>query len=485
MNIIKDQREDVIRENNTAQDYLVQYLETLNRRATTVDIREPLHGDLDFSVIRSSDFMSITSILLVEGEITSIQNIPEGITTFVCPKNLLFALEDLPSSLESIDVPYNYLSTIRLTQCVKLQHVNVSHNALERVDPPLPKTITKLFLSNNQLTYLNLQGLDVLSILNVSNNKLSVIDYLPESVTSLLIDNNPSIEFRNGSNVTSLRSDENEPEEMDAQQNMNYVQSVFDYFRIKREYETKLYEARKKVFNYSPNKKIGKRNASEVKAKCIQCARPVGTIFSVRDNRYIALCGSTDSPCALNIEIYNGHFSCHQDLIYSFKEDMEEMKDTIIKQKLDTLFSYVTEEQSIELFKKELETYNLDSMIYKTLLDTYEEKHANPHTMGLIEKKQTKVYRLVEDIQGLLREYEKTENKDFLQTAVQIQVNDLLPEVQNIRILSFELMEMQQKKHNNGRIENFLFKNDVALTKLDHNIAEPPRVIKFQFRGRT
>jgi len=479
MNVIKDQREDIIRENNTAQAYLTDLLvNKLTRRTSVLDIREPLHGDIDFSIIRNSGFMFVTEIILPEGEVTSITNIPEGVERLICPKNFLFALEDLPSSLQHLEIPHNYLSTINLAPCKKLQYVNISYNALEKIEK-FPTDVVEMQLNNNALRHLDLRGLDRLKILNVSNNKISVIENLTEEITDLNIDNNPSVEFRNSA-VPAL--DGSPTEDVDVQKNMNYVQSLFDYFRLKNDYENKLHEAKRRVFKNAPNKKIGKRNASEIKAKCVGCTRPVGTVFAIRDDRYVALCGSTDKPCNLNIEIYKGSFSSHQDLLYSFKNDIEEIKDNIIKQKLDTLFSYITEEQSVKQFKSELDNYNIDAMIFKELMDGYEEKHADPHKQELIQRKKDKIFYYVENVRSLLAEYEKTGNRELLKTAVQMQVSDLIPEAQNLRLLTAELMEMNQKKHTNGKVEHFLFKNDVALTKLDHNIGEPARVIKFNLR---
>lgn len=479
MNVIKDQREDIIRENNTAQAYLTDLLvNKLPRRLTVIEIREPLHGDIDFSIIRNSGFMFVNEIILPEGEITSITNVPEGIERLICPKNFLFSLEDLPSSLQHLEIPHNYLSTINLAPCKKLQYVNISYNALEKIEK-LPTDIVEMQLNNNALRHLDLRGLDRLKILNVSNNKISVIENLTDEITDLNIDNNPSVEFRN----SALPSLDGSPvEDVDVQKNINFVQSLFDYFRIKNEYETKLHETKRRVFKNAPNKKIGKRNASEIKAKCIGCTRPVGTVFSIRDDRYIAICGSTDAPCKLNIEIYKGNYSSQQGILYTFKNGIEKIKDNIIKQKLDTLFSYISEQDSVKRFKKELNDYNLEAMIYKDLLDEYEENHADPHKQDLIQKKKDKIFYYVENVRSLLAEYEKTENRELLKTAVQLQVSDLIPETQNLRLLTAELMEMNQKKHTNGRIEHFLFKNDVALTKLDHNIGEPPRVINFRIR---
>jgi len=472
MNIIDKQRESVISENNTAQKILVGILEKLTRRTSVLEIAEPLHGDLDFSVIRNSGFMFVHTIILQEGEVTSVINLPEGITHFTCPRNFLVSLEKLPSSLQHLEVPYNYLETIDLSPCRILNKANLSNNRLrELVD--LPRELVELHVDHNELIFVKLTGLKKLKIANVSNNKITVVEDLPENVTDFQMENNPSIQFVN-SPVVPMKKQENLVE-----QEVRYIESMHQYFRIKNEYEIKFREMRKKAFKGAAKKSAGRKLAKEVKPKCIHCARPVGTIFTFTDNRYKAICGDALNPCPLNIELYRGDFSSLNDLIYTFKEDIETIKEKIICLKLDTLFDYTSGDKSTAQFKEELENYNIDNRIFKELVDKHDENYSNEHKKDLIDRKRNTIFMYAEQITNLLEEYKKTENRELLKTAMTLQINNLLPETRNLRLLMHEHMEVNTFKHTNGRIENFLFQNAVALSKLDYNTDEPPRVIKF------
>ena len=57
-------------------------------------------------------------------------------------------------------------------------------------------------------------------------------------------------------------------------------------------------------------------------------------------------------PCELKIELYRGSYDPLDDLIDLYQENIEQTKETIISQKLDTLFNYVSEEKSVKAFKK-------------------------------------------------------------------------------------------------------------------------------------
>ena len=107
------------------------------------------------------------------------------------------------------------------------------------------------------------------------------------------------------------------------------------------------------------------------------------------------------------------------------------------------------------------------------------ENYHNPQKNELIQKKREIIYRYIENVRSLLKEYENTENRELLKTAVQLQVEKLFPETENLRRLMSEHMEMTTDKE---YINHYLFKNDVALSKNDFTFGEPQRVIHFRMK---
>jgi len=385
MNIIKQQRENIIKENNTAQQRLNDILEKMNKRTNILDIREPLHGDIDFAILKE-EFSNIRSILLTEGEITNIINIPEGITRLVIDKNLLFELNDLPSSLTNLGINYNYLTNIDFSKLKNLEYVNVSHNQIGELEN-LPMELIELHCENNQLRSLDLRGLDNLKVLNVSYNKITIIENLPTNISDFNYDNNPSIEFINSPVIPKDKTSKEDQENIATLQQISYEDSLNEYFKLKNYYETSHHKEKEKIYDSSPTKKIARQKILQLKPPCIYCKRAVGTIFSKKDNHYMAICGDSANPCKLKIDIFSGNFGSNIHLLYNFKEHVEELKDDIIRQKLDNLFNYTTEEKSIALFKKRLEEFNFDSSMLKELIDRHNENYDNPHKKELIQKK--------------------------------------------------------------------------------------------------
>ena len=405
MNFILEQIQNIFEENNTAQTYLKDFLEKFNKTSRDITILEPLHGELDFSVLREYGITNITKIVLTKGEITRIVGLPESLLELECPDNLLTTLDGLPSNLTRIEIPHNYLEELDLSSSLNLETLIVNDNKLTNIEN-IPPNIKELNCSNNKLSFLNLSGVVRLERLVVSNNPITVIENLPEGIVDFQMENTASIEFRNSSAAAILEN--NEPRE----KQKNIKDSLNEYFKLKSTYENTIHNMKKKIFEKADTKRQAKKEVLTIKPPCIKCKRPVGSIFSKKNGRYTAICGDSIKPCGLDIQIFVGDSNLQLNYILEvFREDNEELKDNIIRQKLDTLFNYTTEQQSIQLFKRELEKFNSNSNIYKSLLDKNNDLYHSVDRIRLIEKKNDEIFHLNERVNALLKEYENTQNK--------------------------------------------------------------------------
>jgi Leucine-rich repeat (LRR) protein len=478
MTLNKDKHYEIIQQNNTAQSEILSILENYSRETDTLRISTPLHGDLNLSVLDELGFNKIKHIIIGKGELTSIL-LPKKVETLECTENFLLTLKSLPKSLIYLNVSYNIIEDIDISNLTNLEVLNVSHNKINSIEN-LPKSIKEIICDFNKIQYLNLQNLDNLVKLHASNNNITLIENLPEGITDIQVENNPSITFRNSNTdaVMNTSNVDNDHENM-----RNYNEALNEYFRLKNKYETDFKNAKRTVYKNEPNKKIAKQAVLQVKPKCIKCKRPVGTIFSRHDSRYEAICGDATNPCSLDIQLFPGFLAPLQYIFDTVKDDFDEVKDTIIKQKLDTLFNYISEEQSVSMFKKEIELYNEYSSLYKQYLDKYNDLYNNEPRNTLLKTKLERLFKLTESNRKLLDEYNKTNNYEFLKAAVDLQKNKIIPETHNIRMLKHQIMEMlrsDESLETPGRLPVFtLFQRPVSLTNLEYTSGEQQRVIKF------
>jgi hypothetical protein len=111
-NFIQDRRQLILQDTTTAtsQRELLDVLENLLPTIDELVFREPLHGEIDFAVLKDCGFNNITSIVFESGDVTSVRNIPAQVTRLQISNNLLTHLEDLPESLTVLDAASNGLT---------------------------------------------------------------------------------------------------------------------------------------------------------------------------------------------------------------------------------------------------------------------------------------------------------------------------------------------------------------------------------------
>ena len=472
MSFIEEQRESALEE-NSAQGDLLDYLENLLPTISEIDIRIPLVGDLDFNILKECNFNNITSIRFIPGKVTSINNIPEGITFLHCSKNLLTNIQGLPSSITDLTVSYNGIKQLEFESLPNLKNLDIDHNQFTQLENISPSLET-LSCNNNTLKRIDLEGIVGLKVLHCSNNNPSlIIEKVPDTITDLKSDHSPLIDMQRESDVG---------ESVDESGNSagpEFTESLERYFELKTDYERKLRTIQKNVYKKALSKKAAKASLKMIRPPCIQCSRPVGSIFSNENRSLTALCGDRVKPCTLNIKIYAGQFESIDKELLLLQEIVESAKESIIRLKMDALFNYTDEKKAAGKFKEEFENYNASNVMLNELQRKYEELHFSDEKHDKIKAKQMDIDKTKEDIARFLQEYKTTGNKIVLEQALTKHIKELIPETQNQRYNKYETMEVNETEPAKFRRLFTLFQKDISLKKLDFTFGEPPRVVKF------
>jgi len=443
-NIILERRNDILTNHNTAQKEFETILETLTRNPNIdrIEINRPLHGNINFSVLSVFGFNQIKTIIFaVKGEITSVSGFPKNLEVLKINDQYLVELNDLPKSLRELECAHNYITNIDLTNNTSLDILNVSYNKLESLEPP--ENLKKLYCNNNNISKLVLKNNTVLEVLHCSNNKTIIIEGLPPSVIDFQCENNPYIkneysDIHGGSPVNGGAKETD----------IDYYEALQKYMKLKSEYETEFKYARKNAYEVAKlmglRKKGRAARVAAVLPKCVSCKRPVGSIFTIKNNNYIATCGDAQSPCPLNIKLYRGTCWDTNNYILYVKDSIEDIKELVIYTKLSSIFKYKSERTSLNKFNELMEEYNDFHGFYMGIKNTYDKQIKDPVREQLIKRKMEQVYKLIDAIKSLVMQYKKEGNPNILQTAVQMQVDELNPEIENLRRLKYEVMEMDE-----------------------------------------
>jgi len=237
MNVISQQREYILTQNNSANDDIRAVLENTNKRIEQLVFKESLHGDIDFAILKELGFGLLNEIIINKGDVTSIVNVPDGIKKITCNHNLLIGLENLPPSIEEVNVNNNYIETLSLGYLKNLYVLRCESNRLTILEK-LPSSLVEIHAENNTiLDTLHLTKLNDLSVLHISNTNVHLIYDFPENIGDFVMENTPSIEFRNASGNPAEKK---KTDDDDQKRNKTYVDALDEYFKMKSKYEKDL-----------------------------------------------------------------------------------------------------------------------------------------------------------------------------------------------------------------------------------------------------
>jgi hypothetical protein len=208
--------------------------------------------------------------------------------------------------------------------------------------------------------------------------------------------------------------------------------AVNKYYALKMKYQSGINSLKKKIT--SELKK--KHNAFiRLKIKCVNCGRPVKSIFQTIYNEktgsrsLIAKCGDVVSPCGLKININVGYCEMLPDSIILYENMLSKIKNDIIKEKNNALFGYITNEQAISNFNKMKD----DVTEFTETLETYYYLYLNTKpNKEYIDNLQYKVYKLINTI----KQQVKSNNPE---NAVDIYLSELNPILMKLMKLKYHM----------------------------------------------
>ena len=456
---------------------LIQHLFFHHPETTEVHISDALSGEIDLRILAGRRVLELT---FAPGTITHVRYLsvlPE-LTRFVCAHHQLVELDDLPPALVELDVTHNRLSTLDFSRTPAIQSVRAAHNQLHLLDS-LPASLVDLDVDHNQLTHLDLLGLDELRSLHCSYNKLMVLKHLPASLVDLKMEYNPMAEmirtepepaFKGGASAGAGG----------AQKKVDFLTALDVYMKLKTRYEKSVREKAQGV--QSRKERALKKNTP----RCLQCKRAVGMRFTKTGSVYQAMCGDP-RQCTFRIELDAGEHMPLETVVMAQRAEFEDVKQSFVQQKMDTLFRFLDENVSAEQFKERLEVYVRTNEMYETLMNRYEEVTANPKRAELRARQMEKVNHIKESMrekeaEGASEDSDPTQ----LRNAVALQQKEkLIPEIEHLRRLKYDVTEMEEVLDAFGVYAGgILVQRENAMVKLEYEMREA-KVVAFSYVAST
>ena len=130
---------------------------------------------------------------------------------------------------------------------------------------------------------------------------------------------------------------------------------------------------------------------------------------------------------------------------------------------MDTLFQYITEEKSADLFKKQLSFFKTNTEMVEKYYQDYLDIYFSDSKKEIVELKQKKIQEWIVKLQQHVLEGE-------LEEVVRIQCKEIQPIAKYIQALNYPFMEIDKDKKTS---EWILDQRDYILSDVEINQGEP------------
>jgi hypothetical protein len=421
------------------QEILSSFLEKKKTNTVELNFTDSMEGKVNLAILAEKGFIHLEILRFSPGNITSLTNLPPNLKKLIIPDNLLDSI-DLPDAIEYVDLAHNaFKGEFDFGRNELLKYVRVSYNQITSLEN-LSTNLEEIYCDHNLLRSLQLKNTPKLRILHCDYNPKLILHDIPDTLVESRL---PEKRVQQTKNAVSTKE---------------YLDSLRKYFTMKTKYDNTLLAM----------KKIAKDKKRTLKSlpPCIGCSRAVGMVFSGKDQKYAVYCGDSIKPCDWKLVIYRGDHYSFVDTLMEMRDNLEETKQNIIRQKMDTLFEYITEQKSASLFKNQLSFLTTNTEMVEKYHQDYLRIYFSEEKREIMELKKKNIQQLLLELQEHLVEGDMEE-------IVRIQHERIQPIAKYIQSLQYPLMEMNFEKD----IQEWtLDQKEMLLTDLEINHGEPVSV---------
>jgi len=190
---------------------------------------------------------------------------------------------------------------------------------------------------------------------------------------------------------------------MDSEKRVEYANALNTYYKLKTAYENAYNKDKNKIIKMKGLSWKEKRvEFAKLKPKCINCKRPVGTLFYTTNQKgersLVAKCGDKSNPCPLNIVIDLGYIVNLSTELINDEKTIAGVKNEIIIDKNNLLFGYITSKEAVEKFDDIKESYAITSSNYEFFLEIYNNIVDNKEQKNELRKDEANAQLMIDNI---------------------------------------------------------------------------------------
>jgi len=237
----------------------------------------------------------------------------------------------------------------------------------------------------------------------------------------------------------------------------DFNEKLNEYYKLKNTYEKEKMKHVSQILKMDASIAKKRRIYNQLKPQCINCKRPVGTVFTCyydHDNANTGkmlrvTCGDVVTPCNLRIQLDTGMVELYPNDIKYIEEELKQVKNNIIVTKNKLLFNYIKEEEAIDEFTKYKKEINDYSDVLANYLQEYYNIIENPDKKKELQTKQSEYYEIIKLIKESMDNFDAKSDETFVEDAVELFVKRLEPIMEEILKLKYNQMYVDYNDSNN------------------------------------
>jgi len=210
------------------------------------------------------------------------------------------------------------------------------------------------------------------------------------------------------------------------------------------------------------NKEEKKEKSRKIKLPCVFCKKMYGTIFEKKDKHLTIRCGREIGGCGNITKTKIYAYTSADNLKKIFFDEINELKEKIIKLKCSLLFNYINKEVALNEFEKLNKELNINSEIYLHMLRKYNNHFSNINFVDDELEEMIKEYQSnISTIKEYFQKYKNDPTQVYLNEIVSIYKNILIPLNDNIRNKKYKNMEVVIEEENGRYISKLKYNSHI------------------------
>lgn len=277
--------------------------------------------------------------------------------------------------------------------------------------------------------------------------------------------------------------------EKEEEQKQTWTEAVGDFYHLKRIFDEEKQQAILKIANSNKTLDQKRKDVRNVKVKCVDCGRSVGTKFETyydekKDGRFLtAVCGDVVSPCNLQIKIFCGSTETYNSIMVQLEQDIKLLKNKIINEKNKLLFGFTSSENAIDTFDKYKTMLAEMTERLASLLELYTLETDNREVKEAIYKVQEEICKDIYFIKDAMRKFHEKNEIKYVRDAVELYKLKTEKKLQQLANLQYSNRNVAYDEETGSHV---LIQRKTNIENMELNLQDN-KVIFFNFKvnGKT